>query len=70
MPQVKLDQADFFRYNSPFRQWLFDSKGKQIGDYHVDEAKTIFTKEFVSLWNNDKLPSKNEILLVKITTHL
>lgn len=61
MPQVKLSQADFFRYNAPFRQWLFDTKAKQIGDYQVDEAKSIFNKEFVPLWNDDKLPSKHEI---------
>ena len=58
MPPVKLTEGDFFRYNAPFRQWLFDAKGKQIGEYSTEEAKSVFKKEFIVVWNEDKLPRK------------
>ncbi len=58
MPQVKLTESDFFRFNAPFRQWLFETKSKQIGDFSSDEAKSVFKKEFIVVWNEDKLTSK------------
>jgi hypothetical protein len=57
MAQVKLAESDFFRFNAPFRQWLFDAKSKQIGEFSSDEAKIVFKKEFIAEWNENKLPS-------------
>lgn len=53
---INLTAEDYFRYNSPFRQWLFDCKGSQLGDYKTDECRKIFTIEFVPAWNSRKLP--------------
>lgn len=64
MPQVKLNETDFFRFNAPFRQWLFDAKGKQIGDFSTDEARSIFKKEFIVEWNDNKLPSMAKLCRV------
>ena len=53
-----LTKDDYYRYNAPFRQWLFDFKGKQLGDFKTDEARKIFTTEFVISWNNSKLSNE------------
>lgn len=50
-----LTNDDYYRYNAPFRQWLFDFKGKQLGDFKTEDARKIFTTEFVISWNNSKL---------------
>lgn len=55
---VKLSADDYFRYNAPFRQWLFDAKDRQLSDYKTKEAQEIFANEFVSLWNEERLPDE------------
>ena len=54
---IILKSEDYYRFNAPFRQWLFDSKGKQLGDFKTEDAKIIFKTEFVSKWNNNLLTS-------------
>lgn len=51
----KIKSEDYFRFNAPFRQWLYDSKGTQLADYKTVDAKELFAKEFVPLWNNNQL---------------
>ena len=58
-----LTNDDYYRYNAPFRQWLFDFKGKQLGDFKTDDARKIFTNEFIISWNNSKLSSIEKINL-------
>lgn len=50
-----LSPEDYYRFNAPFRLWLQEVKGKQLGDYKTDEAKVIFTKEFIKDWNESRL---------------
>ena len=50
---IKAD--DYFRYNAPFRQWLYNNKGTQLSDYKTDQAKEIFANEFVLQWNKKEL---------------
>ena len=52
---IKIKSEDYFRFNAPFRQWLYNSKGSQLADYTTVDAKEIFAKEFVPLWNNNQL---------------
>ena len=54
--KVNLNSDDYFRFNSPFRQWLFNSKSKQLSDFNTVDARKLFTNEFVPLWNGSKLP--------------
>lgn len=54
---VIIHSSDYYRYNAPFRQWLFDLKGKQLGDLKTEEAKLLFKNEFVVDWNQNKLSS-------------
>lgn len=58
-----LKSDDYFRFNAPFRQWLFDYKNKQLGDFKTDDARIIFTTEFIVRWNESTLPSNNNRLV-------
>lgn len=55
---IILKPDDYFRYNSPFRIWLGKFKGKQLGDFKTDEAREIFSHEFLPDWNGEKLPKE------------
>lgn len=55
--QAILKPEDYFRFNAPFRQWLFDYKNSQLGDFKTDDARILFSSEFIVKWNNSELPS-------------
>jgi hypothetical protein len=59
-PRPVLKEDDYFRYSAPFRQWLFDSRGSQLGDFKSNEARAIFASDFVAAWNGGKLPGTQE----------
>lgn len=55
---VPLIPEDYYRFNAPFRIWLSEVKGKQLGDFKTEEAKVIFAVEFLPDWNESKLPKE------------
>lgn len=63
MEFTTLTSDDYYRFNAPFRQWLFDSKGKQLGDFKTENARKIFTNEFIISWNKSELSSIKKVTL-------
>ena len=59
---IQISANDYYKFNAPFRLWLSEVKGKQLGDYKTVEAKLIFATEFVLDWNESLL---SEVVYLK-----
>jgi hypothetical protein len=52
----KIDSDDFFRKNTEYRGWLDTAKGILFSELTAEQARLIFTNEFVRTWNKGELP--------------